>query len=126
METNPESRSQEIKAVVITTICLGPKGSKRTSPNDSKVQRAALQRRKKNARKGELHGKVTLLAETQTKPTEEGGHIVAKNKIKGHKTKIQACGKELRASLGATKPERIGGAIIRRTQNKNTNLWKKN
>lgn len=38
---------------------------------------------KKTARKGELHGKVTLLVETQTKPTEGGGGvIVAKNKIK--------------------------------------------
>jgi len=87
-----QSHSQEIKALVITTMSLGPVDSKRTSPNDIKVQWATLQRRK-NARKGELHGKVILLVVTQTKPAK-GENIVPENKNK-------------------------------KTQKKNTSIWKK-
>jgi len=64
-----QSHSQEIKALVITTMSLGPEDSKRTSPNDNKVQ-WGYSAKAKNARKGELHGKVILLVVTQTKPAK--------------------------------------------------------
>lgn len=51
-------KSQSGKSSLVTTRPgRGPEDSKRTSPNDGKVQWATLQRRE-NARKEELHGKV--------------------------------------------------------------------